>query len=178
MLRFNFGDIVTVKKDIHSKFGGKNGEIIEVHRDKEYAGYDYKVKLDDYELYFDDNELNLFQKKSSKSTSTATKVQPYSFEQIGSEIGQLVETKQKAYGDSFNQAFELMKVFLNKYRTVNGDYVISEDLLRHLLIQVRIIDKQNRIFSNPSGDLMGENGYADIIGYGILSYPIFDKKLN
>lgn len=91
-----------------------------------------------------------------------------SYSQIGTEIGHLVEQKQKAYGDSITKTFDLVKVFLRDYRNKDGTYTIPESLLRHLLLQVRIIDKQNRIFSNPDGDLMEENCYSDITGYGII----------
>lgn len=91
-----------------------------------------------------------------------------SYSQIGTEIGELVEQKQKAYGDSITKAFDLVKVFIRDYRNEDGTYTIPESLLKHLLLQVRIIDKQNRIFSNPDQDLMGESPYSDIAGYSII----------
>ncbi|AKO92026.1 hypothetical protein BEH_07885 [Priestia filamentosa] len=90
------------------------------------------------------------------------------FEQMGQELGAFVDKKQAAYGDSVSKASKLMKVFLEEYENGDGTYTIPEELLDHILLQVRIIDKQNRIFSNPKGDLMDETPYADLAGYGLL----------
>ncbi|WEG18639.1 YorP family protein [Alkalihalophilus pseudofirmus] len=91
------------------------------------------------------------------------------FEEIGQSIGALVDSKQEAYGDSFSKAFDLIKVFLRDYKNEDDTYTIPEALLQHILIQVRIIDKQNRIFSNPNGDLLSESTYNDIAGYSLLA---------
>lgn len=85
----------------------------------------------------------------------------------GKELGELVNLKQKAYGNAVEQTYEVIKVFLKPYKTEEG-YVIPEALLKHLLLQVRIIDKQNRIFNNPEGDLMDESPYGDIGGYSLI----------
>lgn len=94
------------------------------------------------------------------------------YEKLGAKIGRTTNMKQKAYGDSIRKSEKLLRVFLEDYETLNdaGEkaYLIPDELLRHLLLQVRVIDKQNRIFSNPKGDLMEENPYRDIAGYGIL----------
>ncbi|MCP1159285.1 hypothetical protein [Bacillus infantis] len=90
------------------------------------------------------------------------------FESRAHELGKLVDTKQAAYGDSVSKASQLMKVFLQDYKTDNNTYTIPEELLDHILLQVRIIDKQNRIFSNPKADKMNESPYSDISGYGLL----------
>lgn len=89
------------------------------------------------------------------------------YELEGKNLGRLVDEKQAAYGDSIAQTEKLMHVFLSRYE--EGDtYKIPKSLLNHILLQVRIIDKQNRIFSNPDGDLMDESPYKDIAGYGLL----------
>lgn len=98
------------------------------------------------------------------------------FEQMGQDIGAFTDTKQKAYGNSVDKAFELMKVFLREYRNKDNTYTIPESLLKHLLLQVRIIDKQNRLFSNPDGDLMGESPYKDITGYGMIGIQMSEQK--
>lgn len=89
------------------------------------------------------------------------------FEEKGHKLGKLVDEKQAAYGDSVTKASKLMKVYLENYKTNEG-YLIPEELLDHILLQVRIIDKQNRIFSNPKADKMDESPYDDISGYGLL----------
>lgn len=89
------------------------------------------------------------------------------YELEGKNLGRLVDEKQAAYGDSIAQTEKLMQVFLSRYEEGNT-YKIPKSLLNHILLQVRIIDKQNRIFSNPAGDLMAESPYKDIAGYGLL----------
>lgn len=94
------------------------------------------------------------------------------YKELGEKLGALVDEKQEAYGDSFSKSLTILRVFLESYETTddNGNiyYNIPESVLKHLLIQVRIIDKQFRIFTNPDGDLMGESPYVDIAGYGLL----------
>jgi hypothetical protein len=92
---------------------------------------------------------------------------PFSYEEEGKKLGQLIELKQKAYGNAIQQTYNVVKEFMRPYETEEG-YVIPKELLQHLLLMVRIIDKQNRIFNNPKGDLMGESPYCDISGYGLL----------
>lgn len=96
------------------------------------------------------------------------------FEQRGQEIGKLVDSKQKAYGNAVVQSYEVLKVFLQPYLHDDG-YHIPESLLLHLLIQVRLIDKQNRIFNNPSQDLMEENTYRDMTGYSMLGEKLTNR---
>ncbi|MEK5036218.1 hypothetical protein MKY96_32735 [Paenibacillus sp. FSL R7-0302] len=98
------------------------------------------------------------------------------FEKKGRELGALVDRKQKAYGNSVQQSYDVIKVFMKPYLNDDGTYTIPESLLLHLLLQVRIIDKQNRIFNNPGGDLMEENTYRDIAGYGMLGEHMTDHK--
>jgi hypothetical protein len=91
------------------------------------------------------------------------------FEQRGKDIGALVDSKQKAYGNAVEQTYNVVEQFMKPYLNKDGEtYTIPKSLLKHLLLQVRIIDKQNRIFNNPDQDLMEENTYRDISGYGLL----------
>ena len=75
------------------------------------------------------------------------------------EIAELVEEKQKAYGDSFGK---IGKVMLNLYP--DG---IPPEKLEDALTIVRILDKLFRI-SNQK-DAFGENPYKDIMGYALLA---------
>jgi len=74
------------------------------------------------------------------------------YEDLGRRIGQTVDEKQAAYGDSFHKA----GAFLRQY----------DDLLR----LVRIFDKQVRIASAKVA--FGESPYSDIAGYGLLGEMI------
>lgn len=91
------------------------------------------------------------------------------YEKMGLELGKLVDEKQLAYGDAVTVCQKVLEVHLERYYDSSGGfYRISPALLEHIIRQVRIIDKQCRIFSNPEGDLMGESPYMDIAGYGLL----------
>ena len=97
------------------------------------------------------------------------------FEVRGQTIGKLVDEKELAYGQSVKKTSQLIKIFLQDYKQDNGTYIISEPLLDQLLLQVRIIDKQNRIFNNPTADRMNESPYSDIAGYGLLGEALLDR---
>jgi hypothetical protein len=101
-----------------------------------------------------------------------------SFEQMGKDLGSLVDLKQAAYGDSVSSSYEVMQAFMKRYKTEEGMYLIPEELLKHIMLMVRIIDKQNRIFTNPVQDLMDESPYYDLAGYGLLgnNMSIHTKK--
>ncbi len=90
------------------------------------------------------------------------------FQKLGNKVGELVDLKQQAYGDSVSKTYKLMQIFLEQYDNGDNTYTIPKSLLKHILLQVRKIDKANRIFSNPDGDLMGENPYQDDVGYSLL----------
>jgi hypothetical protein len=80
------------------------------------------------------------------------------YEILGKDIGTLVKSKQKAYGDSFGQSHKILKVLFP-----NG---INTDQYIHALVITRIVDKLFRIANDPCYG--GESPYADITGYGLL----------
>ena len=90
------------------------------------------------------------------------------YESYASEIGAMVDEKQKVYGDSFGRAHKVFEEFLADYK-YGDSYVIPKELLPHLLTLTRMVDKLFRIASNPVGDRMGESPYRDIAGYSILA---------
>ena len=75
-----------------------------------------------------------------------------------SEIGNLVSSKNIAYGDAFSKAGDLLKVLYP-----DG---ISPSQYVDVLVTVRILDKLFRIAN--SKDAFGESAWQDIAGYGIL----------
>jgi hypothetical protein len=81
-----------------------------------------------------------------------------SYQEIGTEIGKLVDEKNKAYGDSFSKSGEILKILYP-----NG---IAIDQYQDMLYIVRVIDKLFRIATNK--DAFGENPAKDIAGYSIL----------
>jgi hypothetical protein len=100
------------------------------------------------------------------------------FESLGWEVGKLVDQKQKAYGDSVTKCYQIMKVLLQDYSNNDGTYTIPESLIPIMLLEVRKIDKTNRRFSNPDGDLMSENPYQDDVGYSLLGVRLMEQLQN
>ena len=78
---------------------------------------------------------------------------------IGRLLGELVDSKQQAYGDAITAVERMMKVLYP-----NGVTVMQ---YRDMLLMVRIMDKQCRI---AKGDkkAFGESPFGDIAGYGLL----------
>lgn len=80
------------------------------------------------------------------------------YKELGGSIGELVEEKQKAYGDSFGRSGSIMRVLYP-----NG---ISVDKFDDALAIIRIVDKLFRIATDR--DALGESPFRDIVGYGLL----------
>ena len=89
------------------------------------------------------------------------------FSEIGFKVGELVNDKQLAYGDSFGRSGEcLRQMFPNGIKP--GQY---DDLLTI----ARILDKLFRIANDP--DAFDENPYQDIVGYGLLGMERHKKLM-
>lgn len=86
------------------------------------------------------------------------KIFPGKYEEIGKEIGALVDKKNAAYGDSFNKSGEILKLLFPKG--------IAPEQYEDMLFIVRNIDKLFRLAT--SKDAFGENPCRDIAGYAIL----------
>lgn len=83
---------------------------------------------------------------------------PGRYEEIGSEIGRLVDQKQRAYGQSFDKSGNILRTFY--------PYGIKPDQYDDLLAMVRILDKLFRIATHK--DALGEDPWRDIAGYALL----------
>ena len=140
------------------------------------------VELVDSEVWFierddlDSNEYVLLKDNAGKKLvmdklkfeDNFEKIEFDSYKQLASELGSLVDTKNKAYGNSFNKTAEMIKLFLQDYQNEDGTFTIPECMVEVISRQTRFIDKQSRIFNNPSGDLMDESPYSDMAGYSLL----------
>ncbi|NDC23034.1 MAG: hypothetical protein EBZ49_02730 [Proteobacteria bacterium] len=80
------------------------------------------------------------------------------YEEIGKEIGRLVQEKNEAYGDSFGQACRILEVLYPEG--------IKPSQYRDALAITRLIDKLFRLATNK--DAFGESPWRDICGYAIL----------
>lgn len=80
------------------------------------------------------------------------------FRELGERIGKLLEEKNAAYGNSFDDAGDFLKLLYPKG--------VSVEQMNDALCLVRIFDKMKRIATNK--DAFGESPYQDIAGYAIL----------
>ena len=74
------------------------------------------------------------------------------------ELGDLLEEKNKSYGNSFQHSVEIIKILYGKQ--------IREEQYGDCLAMIRVIDKLFRIANKK--DAFGENPWKDIAGYAIL----------
>lgn len=89
------------------------------------------------------------------------------FKELGNRVGQLVDEKNAAYGNSFGEAGEFLKILYP-----NG---IRPDQYTDMLCVVRIFDKMKRIATKK--DAFGESPYQDIVGYGLLGLNLSEGKM-
>lgn len=80
------------------------------------------------------------------------------YEEAAIKIGQLVDKKNDAYGDSFNKCGEFLKILYP-----NG---VKPEQYTDLLGVTRVFDKLMRIANKK--DAFGESPWKDIAGYAIL----------
>lgn len=85
---------------------------------------------------------------------------------LGAEIGQLVETKQAAYGNSFGKAGDVLRAL---YPTG-----VPPEKFDDMLTLARMIDKMFRIATDR--DALGESPYRDIAGYALLAVKRVEGK--
>jgi len=78
---------------------------------------------------------------------------------IGKEIGELLEKKQLAYGDSFGKSGAIFEILYP-----NG---IPVEQFDDALTIIRVVDKLFRIATDK--DALGESPWRDIAGYAILA---------
>ena len=78
--------------------------------------------------------------------------------EIAKSIGVLTTEKNTAYGDSFGQACDVLKVLYPN--------AVQPDQYKDMLAVVRVIDKLFRIANKK--DAFGESPWRDICGYALL----------
>jgi len=84
------------------------------------------------------------------------------YRSIGLQIGELVDKKNAAYGDSFAKAGQFLKLLYPEG--------IKPEQYDDMLYLARVFDKQMRIATNK--DAFGENPAQDIAGYSILQVGV------
>lgn len=88
------------------------------------------------------------------------------YQQLGSDLGKLVDEKQAAYGDSFGNAGKILAALYP-----NG---VRPDQMDDMLAIVRIVDKMFRIANQK--DAFNENPFKDIAGYGLLGMAAAENR--
>jgi hypothetical protein len=86
--------------------------------------------------------------------------------QLGTDLGELLEEKNAAYGSSFAVAGSFLRLLFP-----DG---VPADRYDDALLMVRIFDKQMRIATNK--DAFGESPYQDIAGYGLLGVHLHQQR--
>lgn len=82
------------------------------------------------------------------------------YTELAKEIGELVNEKQKAYGDSFGKSGKVLEILY-------PDGVKPEQYTDMLAI-VRVVDKLFRIATKK--DAFGESPWKDCCGYSLLGW--------
>jgi hypothetical protein len=80
------------------------------------------------------------------------------YEDLAKKVGQLVDDKNKAYGNSFADVGDFLKILYP-----NG---VTPENYTDMLCVVRVFDKLKRIATKK--DAFGESPYRDIVGYALL----------
>lgn len=80
------------------------------------------------------------------------------YEEIGGNIGALVDKKNAAYGNSIHEAGQIVRILYPRG--------IKPEQYDDFLALIRIIDKLFRIANQKKA--FGESPFMDIAGYGIL----------
>jgi hypothetical protein len=81
------------------------------------------------------------------------------YQDIARGIANLVEDKQKAYGDSFGQAGQVMRILYPEG--------IKPEQMNDALTVVRVIDKLFRVATDKGA--FDESPWRDIVGYSLLA---------
>lgn len=79
------------------------------------------------------------------------------YEEIGKQIGRLVDKKNYQYGDSFNRTGKILKILYPEG--------VQPSQYKDLAGIIRVLDKLSRI---ATGNPDIENPWEDIAGYGLL----------
>lgn len=94
------------------------------------------------------------------------KKQELNIKNLANQLGDLIDKKNKAYGNSFAKSSEILAVLYP-----NG---VLPEKYPDLLFTIRILDKLARIATDP--EAFSEDPYNDISGYGFLGSIEAKKK--
>lgn len=112
-------------------------------------------------------DIKDFSSRSMNDPIRFTDPKQSKFEKIGTDIGKLLNRKNKDYGNAFVDVQQFMLLMFP-----NG---IPIEKYIHALAITRIFDKMKRIV-NVKNEEDIENPYEDIAGYAILMSSVWRKK--
>jgi hypothetical protein len=115
-------------------------------------------------------------RKIEKEVDSVEDLQQGKFTEIALEIGKFTDKKNKQYGSSVDATQKMIEVLMERYTYDDENYLMPKSLLQHILLTVRVMDKQNRIFNNPSGEGDSESPWTDITGYGLIGIDMVATK--
>ena len=153
-------------------------DMVDEEDDFENVGTDVFGVPHDAEFEDEDNSDGVATQSTKKDFDKVVKeaIDEDRHGKIAKDVASLVSEKQKAYGNSVDKVERVIEILMEQYDNGDGTYTIPKELIPHLLYQVRILDKQNRVFTNPQGDLMDESPYKDILGYALLMLAKQEKE--
>jgi hypothetical protein len=131
------------------------------------------------ELEFKDRSyqvVNLLQIEEIKESVTLEDISMGKFQKLANDIGAFTDMKNQQYGSSVDATYKMIQVLMERYTYDENQYLIPKELLQHLLLTVRVMDKQNRIFNNPSGKGDSESPWKDVTGYGLIGIDMVEGK--
>jgi hypothetical protein len=141
---------------------------------------DYLNKKAEIEFLGGGTSVVDFQKLSpefSKKESKEPQIEKLGkFTELAYGIGEFTDMKNQQYGSSVDATYGMMKVLMERYTYDEENYLMPKTLLKHILLQVRMMDKQNRIFNNPSGEGDSESPYRDLAGYSLIGIDMVEGK--
>lgn len=166
---FDYGEPAIVNKLAKRYLPNDIGKKVYIIEQLKTGSFDYIVE-DENESKFKVREVELDRLGDIHMDKQLGK-----FEKIATELGKFTDEKNKQYGSSVDATYEMMLVLMDRYKNEDSTYTIPKELLKHILLQSRMMDKQNRIFNNPSGKDDAESPYRDLVGYGLIGVNMMDK---
>lgn len=100
------------------------------------------------------------------SESQSSEVVSTKYQDLAKRIGQIVDDKNRHYGNSFAQAGDFLRLLYPQG--------IKPEQYDDMLCIVRIFDKIKRIATSKNA--YGESPFADLVGYGLLGLAMAEEE--
>lgn len=170
---FKMGDKVVIDKSSmwYDEFKNVVFEITDFEEDDTYVLRNGSTIVLLKEMY-----INKITDPEADIANSFNNVTTKKFTDIALEIGKFTDMKNEQYGSSVDAVYKIMEVLMERYTYDEENYLMPKSLLKHILLQVRMMDKQNRIFNNPEGKNDEESQYNDLAGYSLIGIDMVNNK--